>query len=84
MRGRRPLEPEDLDAIEEALIAADLGLPATQQAMEVLRARSAQIWTGGVEAMRALLRDEIRKVLTRPPRRRRRSRRGPGWSSWSA
>ena len=65
MRGRRPLKPEDLDAIEEGLIATDLGLPATQQAMEVLRAKSAQIWTGGVEAMRGLLRDEIRSILTR-------------------
>ena len=66
VRGRRPLKPEDLDRIEEGLIAADLGLPATQQAMEVLRAKSAQIWTGGVEAMRELLRDEIRSILTRP------------------
>jgi fused signal recognition particle receptor len=41
-------------------------LPATQQAMEVLRAKSAQIWTGGVEAMRGLLRDEIRAILARP------------------
>ena len=32
----------------------------------MLRARSAQIWTGGVEAMRGLLRDEIRSILTRP------------------
>jgi len=66
VRGRRPLKPEDLDKIEEGLIAADLGLPATRQAMEVLRAKSAEIWTGGVEAMRSLLRDEIRSILTRP------------------
>ena len=66
VRGRRPLKPEDLDAMEERLIAADLGLGATQQAMEVLRAKSAQIWTGGVEAMRGMLRDEIRSILTRP------------------
>jgi fused signal recognition particle receptor len=66
VRGRRPLKPEDLDRVEEGLIAADLGLPATQQAMEVLRAKSAQIWTGGVDAMRGLLRDEIRSILTRP------------------
>ncbi|HEY8149618.1 MAG TPA: signal recognition particle-docking protein FtsY [Vicinamibacteria bacterium] len=66
VRGRRPLKPEDLDKIEEGLIAADLGLPATRQAMEVLRAKSAQIWTGGMEAMRSLLRDEIRSILTRP------------------
>jgi fused signal recognition particle receptor len=66
VRGRRPLKPEDLDKIEEGLIAADFGLPATRQAMEVLRAKSAQIWTGGAEAMRAMLRDEIRSILTRP------------------
>jgi fused signal recognition particle receptor len=67
VRGRRPLRPEDLDAIEENLIAADFGLPATRQAMEVLREKSAQIWTGGAPAMRELLRDEIRKILARPP-----------------
>src|SRR4030095_16396446 len=66
VRGRRPLEPKDLDAVEEALIAADLGLPATAQAMEVLRARSAEIWTGGVPAMRALLGRELRTILDRP------------------
>jgi fused signal recognition particle receptor len=65
-RGRRPLKPEDLEAIEEGLIAADLGLPATRQAMEVLREKSAQIWTGGVPAMRRLLRDEIRSILAAP------------------
>jgi fused signal recognition particle receptor len=66
VRGRRPLKPEDLDKVEEGLIAADFGLPATRQAMEVLRAKSAQIWTGGAEAMRSMLRDEIRSILTRP------------------
>jgi len=66
VRGRRPLKPEDLDKVEEGLMAADFGLPATRQAMEVLRAKSAQIWTGGAEAMRSMLRDEIRSILTRP------------------
>ena len=66
VRGRRPLKPEDLDKVEEGLIAADFGLPATRQAMEVLRAKSAQIWTGGADAMRSMLREEIRSILTRP------------------
>jgi fused signal recognition particle receptor len=66
VRGRRPLKPEDLDAMEEALIASDFGMAATNDAMEVLRDRSSQVWTGGVPAMRALLRDEIRKTLDRP------------------
>jgi fused signal recognition particle receptor len=66
VRGRRPLQPGDLDAIEEGLIASDFGMAATQEAMELLRDRSSQIWTGGVPAMRALLRDQIRKSLDIP------------------
>ena len=65
-RGQRPLEPADLEAIEEALVAADLGLPAVQDAMDELRRRSAEIWTKGVPAMRALLREEIRRAVDRP------------------
>ena len=65
-RGQRPLDPRDLETIEEALIAADLGLPAVQDAMEVLRQRSSQLWTQGPPAMRALLKEEIRKAVDRP------------------
>jgi len=64
-RGQRPLDPKDLEAIEEALIAADLGLPAVQDAMEVLRQRSSQLWTQGPQAMRAVLREEVRKAVDR-------------------
>jgi fused signal recognition particle receptor len=64
--GRRPLQPEDIAAVEEALIAADFGLAETQQAMERLRAQSSEIWTGGLPAMRALLREETRRALERP------------------
>jgi fused signal recognition particle receptor len=66
MRGRRPLEESDLEALEEALIAADLGLPAVQDCMEVVRARSREVWTQGAPAMRGLLKGELRKALTRP------------------
>jgi fused signal recognition particle receptor len=66
VRGRRPLQQSDIDAMEEALIAADLGMPAVQDALETLRARSGQIWTGGPEAMRELLRKEIRRSLDVP------------------
>ena len=64
-RGQRPLDAKDLEAIEEALIAADLGLPAVQDAMEVLRQRSSQLWTQGPQAMRAVLREEVRKAVDR-------------------
>lgn len=66
VRGRRPLDPRDLEAVEEALLAADLGVPAVREAMEVLRARSQEVSGEGVEAMRALLRDEIRRSLDHP------------------
>ncbi|HET8646132.1 MAG TPA: zeta toxin family protein, partial [Vicinamibacteria bacterium] len=65
-RGRRPLQPEDIDAAEERLLAADFGLAATQAAIDVVRARSAEIWTGGLPAMRELLKAEIKKALDRP------------------
>lgn len=65
-KGRRPLQPEDIDAMEERLLAADFGLPATQAAMEVVRARSAEIWTGGIQAMRELVKAEVRAALDRP------------------
>jgi fused signal recognition particle receptor len=68
VRGRRPLQQEDLDRMEEALIAADMGLPAVQQAMDVLRAKSGTIWTQGVAGMHEVLQQEIRKSLEQPSR----------------
>ena len=65
VRGRRPLDASDLEAIEEALVTADLGVPAVQEAMEVLRARSGALKQGGATAMRAALREEVRKALDR-------------------
>jgi len=66
VKGRRPLQPEDIDHMEESLLTADFGLPATQATMEVVRARSAEIWTGGVPAMRELVKQEVRQALERP------------------
>jgi fused signal recognition particle receptor len=66
VRGRRPLDQDALDAVEEALLAADMGLPAVAQAMEVLRERSGHLAPGGLAAMREALRQEIQKALERP------------------
>ena len=66
VRGRRLLDGSDLASIEEALIAADLGMPAVADALEVLRERSAEIALGGLPSMRALLREEIRNAVDRP------------------
>ncbi len=67
VRGRRPLDAGALESIEEALLAADMGLPAVAQAMQVLRAQSGRIAGGGTSAMRSVLRDEIQRALARPP-----------------
>src|SRR3989441_3716157 len=67
VRGRRPLDAGSLESIEEALLAADMGLPAVAQAMQVLRAQSGRIAGGGTFAMRSVLRDEIQRALARPP-----------------
>jgi fused signal recognition particle receptor len=66
VRGRRPLEAADLDAVEEALIAADMGPAAAAEAVEVLKARSAEISDGGAPAMRRVLREELQRALERP------------------
>jgi fused signal recognition particle receptor len=66
VRGRRPLDASALDSIAEALIAADLGPGAVDEAMEALRARSGAIAGGGVPAMRSVLREQIRSALERP------------------
>ena len=65
-RGRRPLDPEALEEVEQALIGADLGLPAVGEALELLRARSGEIARGGLPAMRELLRAELIRSLERP------------------
>jgi fused signal recognition particle receptor len=65
VRGRRPLDEQALEAVEEALLAADMGLGAAQEAIAVLRARSGEIAEGGLPAMRNVLRDELRRALDR-------------------
>jgi fused signal recognition particle receptor len=66
VRGRRPLDTAALESVEEALLAADLGLGAVEEAMGILRARSREIAPGGRDAMRQALVDEIRRSLARP------------------
>ena len=66
VRGRRPLDAAALESVEEALLAADLGLPAVEEAMGVLRERSGEIASGGLAAMRQALGQEIRRALEGP------------------
>jgi len=66
VRGRRPLDAGALESVEEALLAADMGLPAVEEAIEVLAAHSGEIASGGLPAMRAVLAEQIRSALDRP------------------
>jgi len=66
VRGRRPLDAAALESVEEALLAADLGLPAVEEAMGVLREKSGEIAAGSLAAMRRALREEIQRALERP------------------
>jgi fused signal recognition particle receptor len=65
-RGRRPLDAAALAEVEEALLAADMGRPAVEDALEVLRAKSGSIASGGAPAMREALRVELERALLRP------------------
>jgi fused signal recognition particle receptor len=65
VRGRRVLDASGLEAVEESLLSADLGVATVDHAMEVLRARSGEIASGGVAAMREVLREEIRTAVTK-------------------
>ncbi len=63
---RGPLDTADLEAVEDALLASDLGLRATGEAVEMLRARSRDIAGGGPDAMRPQLRQELERSLDVP------------------
>lgn len=67
VRGERPLDQADLEAIEEALLAADMGPAAAADAIEVLKQNSRRIAAGGGSGMREALRVEIRRALNDPP-----------------
>ncbi len=67
LAGRRPLEAEALETIEHALLAADLGLPAVEAALEVLREKSGQIAAQGYAGMRLALKEEITRTLASAP-----------------
>jgi fused signal recognition particle receptor len=58
--GRRgqPVDVETEEALEEALISADVGVAATERIVEAVRARK-----GRSESLRDLVKEEIRRIL---------------------
>ena len=55
----RPVDVETVDALEEALISADVGVAATEQIVEAVRERRTQ-----GESLRDLVKEEIRAILS--------------------
>ena len=54
----RPLDVETIEALEELLISADVGVPATERIVTAVRDRARR-----GESLRDLVKDEIRKVF---------------------
>ena len=57
-RRSQPIDVETIEALEEALISADVGVAATDQIVQVVRARR-----GRGESLRTLVKEEIRRIL---------------------
>ena len=61
----RPIDVDTIEALEELLISADVGLPATERIVAAVRSRSRR-----GESLRDLVKDEIRQIfdgVERPP-----------------
>src|SRR5262245_29713374 len=57
-RRSRPVDVETLEALEELLISADIGVPATERIIAAVRTRSRS-----GESLRDLVKEEIRRVF---------------------
>ena len=68
----RPIDVDTLEALEELLLSADVGVPATERIVTAVRGRARQ-----GESLRELVKREIRQVFAgaaAPGRQRRRGR----------
>jgi fused signal recognition particle receptor len=59
LRGRRPLNPEEMDRLEEALLSADLGVASVMRTMEALRASQSE------RSPREVLQETIERLVSR-------------------
>jgi fused signal recognition particle receptor len=59
LTGRRTIDDEAWDSIEEALLVADVGVPTTSRLLDELRARATAARVDDPERLVTLLRDEI-------------------------
>ncbi|MFN2531543.1 MAG: signal recognition particle-docking protein FtsY [Pyrinomonadaceae bacterium] len=61
--GRKQIDDELLDQLEEALIAADIGVPTTLEILETVRRGIARKQINDLEALKQAIKDELLKIL---------------------
>ena len=61
--GRKQIDDELLDQLEEALIAADVGVPTTLSLLETVRRGVARKQINDLEALKQAIRSELLKIL---------------------
>ena len=62
-QGRKQIDAELLDELEEALIAADIGVPTTLHILETVRQGIARNQIGDIEALKQAIKDELLEIL---------------------
>jgi fused signal recognition particle receptor len=61
--GRKQIDDELLDQLEEALIAADIGVPTTLEILETVRRGVARKQINDLAALKQAIKDELLKIL---------------------
>lgn len=62
-QGRKKIDAELLDELEEALIAADIGVPTTLHILETVRRGIARNQIGDIEALKQAIKSELLSIL---------------------
>lgn len=62
-QGRKQIDAELLDELEEALIAADIGVPTTLHILETVRQGIGRNQINDVEALKAAIKNELLEIL---------------------
>ena len=62
-QGRKTIDENLLDELEEALIAADIGVTTTQQVLETVRRGIARKQIGDLEALKSAIKTELLRIL---------------------
>jgi fused signal recognition particle receptor len=77
LTGRRAIDDDAWDSVEEALLVADVGVATTSRLLDELRARAAAVGVTDAEQLVALLREELVEDLAGADRSLRHATDGP-------